>query len=113
MANSPILLRRGVTETLTLAQAATGDGTFMAVLPVDLAGERIAWQLIPHGTVTTVSVTMLGSLNGSNFGVTVLDTTTLVTGELRLVIINGISHLKINVGTLTGGGNVDILIRCR
>lgn len=94
--SSPTVLRPPV--------SATGAGTtFGNALTPGGAGvfQNFTWQTVTTGGPSGVSVTLEGSLDGTNW--VTLDTSTSTGGEIRGVSGKPVTFLRANVGTLTGG----------
>jgi hypothetical protein len=85
-------------QTLLAAASGTGIGTSKG-LP--FAYKNHTWNTVITGSPTTVSVTLEGSIDGTNWFV--LDTSTSTSNEMRHVTNKPVTYLRANLGTLSGG----------
>ena len=86
------------------AASSTGAGaSFGNALTPGGAGvlQNFTWQTVVTGGPASVSVTLEGSLDGTNW--VTLDTSTNTSGEIRGVSGKPVTFLRANLGTLTGG----------
>lgn len=109
MANQLALVTDLVNKILNAA-IATGAGASYSVPESPTVGliQSFGWQTVTTGTFTALSITLQGSLDGTNW--TTLDTTTQVAGEYRAVTGKPVQFIRANVGTFTGGTNVSVLV---
>ncbi len=103
------LISRGVPATLgsALTNNTVAPKTFR--LPQDAMGARLAWQTIPNGTVSALSVTLSGTLNGIDWAI--LDTASNTSGEIRILTVDAVAGIRVDAPAITGDGNVTILAR--
>lgn len=95
-----ITLRRAVVETIgSFTAAGTASNDYR--VPSEMMGARMAWQTVITGAPTAVSAVLQASLDGVNWFA--FDTSTNLTGEVRVVVIQGVAAIRANLGTLTGG----------
>lgn len=80
------------------AVTATGAGSGY---PTDRVYADHGWMINVTGSPTGVSVTLEGSLDGTNW--VVLDTSTTTTNEIRFVTGKPVIQVRANLGTLTAG----------
>lgn len=109
MANQLSLVTDLVNTILDTATA-TGAGSSWSVPESDWRGvfEDFGWQVVVAGTFSALSVTLEGSIDGTNW--TTLDTSTATGGEYRAVVQHPVQFIRANVGTFTGGTSVTILL---
>jgi len=97
------LLSTVAPTTLLNAAAATGAGAEFAVpvIPAGGLASNFTWQTVVTGSPASISTTLEGSNDGTNW--TVLDTSTATTGEVRSIANTPVAFIRANLGTLTGG----------
>lgn len=100
------LLKRGTAESLGV-QVGTGLSDEVR-LPVDYSGARIAVQVIAVA-LSALTMQLQASVDGVNWNSidAVFNTTT---GELRVIVAQGVAGLRANVTALTGT-SVEIKVR--
>lgn len=113
MAFNFILLRKGVTETLTSGQTATGVSANAVTLNAEYLGARISYQVQKtSGTLASVTFQLVGSLDGVNFHP--IDApaaiTTAPTGAQGNAIygttlaVSGLRNIAFNISAISGAG---------
>lgn len=93
------------------AASSTGAGaSFGNALTPGGAGvlQNFTWQTVTTGSPASVSVTLEGSLDGTNW--VTLDTSTSTGGEIRGVSGKPVAFLRADVGTLSGGTNPTVAV---
>lgn len=103
-------MRRGVSENLTpspLTSISNGNGYS---LPVEGTGARIAWQVnVAGGPPTALTVQLQGTLDGVNWFM--IDQSTSLNGELRIVAALAVSQIRAAITALTGAATVTVFAR--
>ena len=87
------------------AKATTGDGT---VVRLQNPYTNHTWVTVVTGGPSATSITLQGSIDGTNWAV--LDTTTTTTAEMRHIIYKPVLWIKANVGTLTSGTSPTVTV---
>src|SRR5690348_12002503 len=99
-------------EVNKILAAATGIGAGVAYSVPESPSrgllQSFGWQTVVAGTFSAISVTLEGSLDGTNW--TVLDTSTKPAGEYRQITGTPVQFIRANVGTFTGGTSVTVLL---
>ena len=85
-----------------LLSAATGVTTGAGLMVrTSTLPEMMSFQTVITGAPTGVTVTLEGSLDGTNFFL--MDTTTLATGEIRFISYKPVMYVRAKLTVLTGG----------
>ena len=92
------LMKRGIEEVI-LSAAGTGVTGAAFTLPSEMMGARLAWAV--QSTANPQTTTLQGTVDGVNWFQ--LDQSTTATGELRVVIAQGVKAIRAVTGTITGG----------
>lgn len=71
--------------------------------------EKHTWEIVVTGAPATVSITLQGSIDGTNWYT--LDTSTTTTSEMRHVVNKPVRFIRANLGTLTGGTSPTVTVR--
>jgi hypothetical protein len=88
----------GTVETLLNAAKVTGTSQ---TLTLKKPFSTHAWHIVVTGSPSSVSVTLQGSIDGTNW--TTLDTSTTTTAEKRYAVNMPNIYIRSNLGTLSGG----------
>lgn len=84
-------------QTVLNAATETGDGNTIR-LPSPMS--QFTWHtVVAGGTLTALSVTLQGSLDGTSWDT--LDTNTGTTSAMRHVVYKPVLYIKVNLGTIT------------
>ncbi len=107
----PVLLRRGVAEKILDTTGPAPVTGWQASLPVDMGGERLAWQTKFGTPPTAVQVDLEATVNGTDWKT--IDSSTNVNGDARIVIAGGLSAVRAKLVSQTGGSWVNVFVRVR
>lgn len=93
---------------VTLASAVGNAGGAQTAFSFPVNVTNIGWTTAYTGSPTGASVTLEGSLDGTNFYT--IDTSTSTSGEYRAVSDKPVRAIRANVGTLSGGSTPKVTI---
>ncbi len=94
-------VERGRSFVSLNAVTAIGAGQVAAYLPKDAGYFSYAWQTAITGAPTAININLEGSLDGTTWAV--MDTSTVVGGEMRFLNTKNAIFIRANLTTLTGG----------
>jgi hypothetical protein len=103
--SQPLTYTSYSSQTLLAAVTVTGAGT---TRQPGFAYKNHTWNTVITGSPTTVSVTLEGSIDGTNWFV--LDTSTSTSNEMRHVTNKPVTYLRANLGTLSGGSTPTVTV---
>lgn len=96
----------GSPYTSCAAVSSTGPCTYFAVTP---SISYFTWTNVAGGTVTTATINLEGSIDGTNYFILDQAANTdanWANGEMRHVVNKGINFIRCRVTVLTGGGTL-------
>ncbi len=106
-----IALQLGVTETVFAAASTTGANTTSQAYAMPARLCNLAWQYLFTTNPSAVTMNIQGSLDGTNWAS--LDSTTITTGQLRVITGPAVNFVRVNQGAMTGGGGQTVLLTAR
>ena len=104
-----IALQLGLAETIYSASATTSTTSTTYAMPARLC--NLAWQYFFTTNPSAVVMNVQASNDGVNF-VTV-DSTTITTGQLRVITGLAANFIRINQGSITGGALQSVIVTAR
>ncbi len=106
-----IALQLGVTETVFNAASTTGSNTTSQTYAMPARLCNLAWQYAFTTNPSAVTMVLQGSLDGTNWQT--LDSTTITTGQLRVVTGPAVNFVRISQGAITAGAGQTVLLTAR
>ncbi len=99
----------GVTETVRNAAATTATTSTTYAMPARLC--NLAWQYFFTTNPSAVTMVIQGSLDGTNWAT--LDSTTITTGNLRVITAPAVNFVRVNLSAITAGALYSVLLTAR
>jgi hypothetical protein len=103
--------QKNTLATALNAVTSTGAGTAFAMPSYGTGSPptRFLWQVVTTGGPASISTTLQGSADNTNFYT--IDTSTATAGEVRAIVDKPAKYVRANLGTLTGGTSPTVTVK--